>query len=323
MKLSNVYNLPEAMVNAMSNFQKPSKDVIRVSELINAPKQKELRIKHWNKIEEDVSERLWALLGNAVHYILEKGAPTDGFGEERLKAKIAGVTISGQSDLFHDGIVEDYKTTSVNSYTFGTKPEWIAQLNIYRWLWYKAGFKVKALKIHCILRDWIKSKAMLGDTTFKDGQRVPNYPPIPFVTIDIPMWTIEETEQYILNRICLHQMTPAPPCTDEEKWTRPTTYAIMEKGGKRAKRVLSTMGEAKLWMKANSKWSIKISDFKITKEPFEIIKEGLKRAKAVFKTLEEAEKYIEDNETLFVEVRKGINVRCEGYCNVAKWCDCK
>ena len=105
MKLSNVYNLPEAMVNAMSNFQKPSKDVIRVSELINAPKQKELRIKHWNKIEEDVSERLWALLGNAVHYILEKGAPTDGFGEERLKAKIAGVTISGQSDLFHDGIV--------------------------------------------------------------------------------------------------------------------------------------------------------------------------------------------------------------------------
>ena len=311
MKLSNVYNLPEAMVNAMSNFQKPRKDVLRVTEGVGSPKQKELRIKHWDEIEEDVSERLWALLGNAVHYILEKGAPIDGFGEERLKAVIDGMTISGQSDLFHNGIVEDYKTTSVNSYTFGIKPDWIAQLNVYRWLWYKAGFKVKALKIHCILRDWIKSKAMLDS----------DYPQIPFVTIDIPMWTIEETEKYIKGRVVLHRLPKAPPCTDEEKWTRPTTYAVMEKGGKRAKRVLSTIGEAKLWMKANSKYSIVIDKKDIY--PFSVHKVGLKNAKVNYKYLEEAEKYIQDNETLSIVIRKGICVRCEGYCNVSKWCDCK
>ncbi|MBU0962272.1 MAG: hypothetical protein KKD48_00005, partial [Nanoarchaeota archaeon] len=152
MKLSNVHNLPQAMVNAMSDFQKPSKNVLRVSELINAPKQKELRLKHWDEIEEDVSERLWALLGNAMHYILEKGAPDDSFGEEILRAQIDGMIISGQADLWHMGVIEDYKTTSVNSYTFGLKPEWVAQLNVYRWLWYKSGFKAKALKIHCILR---------------------------------------------------------------------------------------------------------------------------------------------------------------------------
>jgi len=312
MKLSNVHNLPQAMVNAMSDFQKPSKNVLRVSELINAPKQKELRLKHWDEIEEDVSERLWALLGNAMHYILEKGAPDDSFGEERLRAQIDGMIISGQADLWHMGVIEDYKTTSVNSYTFGLKPEWVAQLNVYRWLWYKSGFKAKALKIHCILRDWIRSKAFMD----KD------YPQIPFVTIDIPMWTIEETEQYIKARVALHKLRVAPPCTNEEKWTRPTTYAVMEEGGARAKRVLSTMGEANLWLKENSKWYI-VVEKKETKPLFYVMKHGLVKRKAEYYTLEEAEKYIKDNETLSVVVREGVNVKCAGYCNVAKFCNCK
>lgn len=312
MKLSNVYGLPEAMVTAMSDFQKPTEDVIRVSELISAPKQKKLRIAHWHEIKEDVSERLWSLLGQAMHYILEKGAPESAFGEERLKWEIDGVTISGQSDLWWNGEIGDYKTTSVYSYLLGIKPEWVAQLNVYRWLWEKNGFKTKSLKIHAILRDWIHSKAMID----------PKYPQIPFITIDIPLWTMEEAEKYVKERIALHKMEDIPCCTDEEKWTRPTTYAVMEKGAKRARKVCSTVGEAQAWKVANSKWYIVVDERK--KVPlFYVMKSGLKRHRGAFDTLKKAEEFIKLNETLIIETRKGLNVKCEGYCNVSRWCNCK
>ena len=312
MRLLNAHNIPEAMIKAMSNFQEPKEDVLRVSELIGAPKQKKLRIKYWAFIEEDASERLWALLGQAVHYILEKGAPDNSFKEERLQYMIDGVLISGQSDIWCDGEIGDYKVTSVYSFLLGMKPEWVAQLNVYRWLWEKNGFKTNSLKIHAILRDWIKSKAMLD----------PKYPQINQITVDIPLWTMKETEAYIKRRIALHKLPKAPDCTDEEKWTRPTTYAVMEKDGKRARRVCSTIGEANLWVKNNSKWYI-VTDEKKKSPSFLVMKHGLVKHRGAFKTLEEAESYVKINETLRVEIRKGKNVKCEGYCNVAKWCNCK
>jgi len=311
-KITNIYNLPVAIVNAVShNIQKPSKNVIRVSELIGAPKQKELRIKYWDLITEDVSERLWSLLGQAMHHILENGAPDNAFREERLSHKIDGVTISGQSDLWCDGTVEDYKTTSVYSFLLGMKPEWVAQLNVYRWLWAKAGFQTKSLKIHAILRDWIRSKALAD----------PNYPQIHWMTVNIQMWTLAETEKYIRGRIALHKLTPAPPCTDEEKWARPTTYAVIETGAKRARRVCSTLAEAKMWVKANSKWYLVADEG--NKIPYYVMKHGLVKHKGQFKTLKEAEKFIEENETLEILERKGTNVKCEGYCNVSQWCNSK
>lgn len=312
-KITNIHNLPVAIVNAVSNnIQKPSKNVIRVSELINAPKPKELRMKHWNEITEDVSERLWSLLGQSMHHILESGAPENAFREERLSSKIDGVTISGQSDLWYEGDIEDYKTTSVYSFLLGIKPEWIAQLNVYRWLWTKAGFHTKSLKIHAILRDWVRSKALTD----------PNYPQIHWMTVDIPMWTLEETEIYIRKRIALHKLNPAPDCTDEEKWARPTTYAVIEEGAKRAKRVCSTLAEAKMWIKQNSKWYIVIDEKKAIPS-FYVMKKGLKKHKADCKTLEKAEAFIKKYETLKIDIRKGVNVKCEGYCNVSQWCNCK
>ena len=312
MKLSNVHGLPQAVVNAISYFQKPSKDVLRVSELINAPMQKRLRMKYWNLIVEDASDRIWSLLGNAVHYILEKGAPDNAFKEERLRHKIDGVTVSGQSDLWCNGEIGDYKTTSVYAFLLGIKPEWIAQLNVYRWLWEKAGFKTNSLKIHAILKDWNSQKAMLD----------PKYPQIQWKTVDIPLWTMKETETYIRKRVALHTMKNTLCCTDEEKWTRPTTYAVMEEGAKRARKVCTTMGEAQAWKVGNSKWYTEC-DGKIILPTYYVMKKGLKKPKAECKTLEEAEVFIKGVETLKIEIRKGVNVRCKGYCNVAKWCNCK
>ncbi len=267
MKITNKYNLPEAIVNIITkDIREPKEGEMHVTELINAPLIRKLRTKHWDDIEEDVSERLWALLGTSVHYILEKGIPEEAFGEEELIGHIGGITITGKSDLYHNKGIEDWKVTSVYSFLLGMKPEWVAQLNIYKWLWKENGFPVEKLIINAILRDWLKSKTLTDS----------NYPKIPFQSVRVNMWGYDSTIKYILNRIVLHAQDPPPECTPEEKWTRPTIYKVMKKGQKRAKRVLDTEKEAEEWM-CNQK-------------------------------------------DLFVEERKGMNVRCEGYCNVSKFC---
>ena len=270
MKITNKYNLPESIVNIITkDIREPKKGEMHVTELVNSPLIRELRIKHWDEIEEDVSDRLWALLGTSVHYILEKGAPEDAFGEEELTAHIGGITIIGKSDLYHNKGIEDWKVTSVYSFLLGMKTEWEAQQNLYRWLWKENGFPVETLKINAILRDWLKSKTLAD----------PAYPQIPFHSMEVNIWDYHSTIKYILNRIVLHAKKPPPECTPEEKWTRPTTYAVMKEGQKKAKRVLSSNELAEEWIG-----------------------------------------YQKDSENLFIEERKGINVKCENYCNVSKFC---
>jgi len=238
MRITNHYNLPEAMLNVMGQFRKPQEKRISVTELVGAPLIRHLRMKHWDELEEDASELLWALLGQSVHYALEKGTPLDGLEEERLETQMIGITISGRSDLWHRNIIEDYKVTSVYAFLLGEKPDWERQLNVYAYLWAMNGFDVTGLKIRAILRDWVKSK------TFQDE----DYPKIPFHTVDIPLWPIEKTASYIQERIVKHLAEPEE-CTPEEKWSRPTTYAVIKKGNKRASRVFDVMEEAEAYAK--------------------------------------------------------------------------
>ena len=267
MKITNEYNLPEAIVNIVTrDIRKPKDGEMHVTELIGAPLVRKLTIKHWDEIEVDVSDYLWSLLGTAVHYILKGGAPEDSLEEEKLSAKIGGITITGTSDLYHNKRIEDWKITSVYSFLLGMKPEWVAQLNIYKWLWKENGFPVESLRINAILRDFMKMR------TLTDSK----YPKIPFQMSKIPIWKYDFTIKYILDRICLHNLKIPPECTPEERWTRPTTYAVMKKGQKRAKRVLDTQKEAEEWI-------------------------GIQKG-------------------LFVEERKGMDVKCEQYCDVSKFC---
>jgi len=100
------------------------------------------------------------------------------------------------------------------------------------------------------------------------------------------LWDIKTTENYISERIKLHEQVPAPECTLEEKWQRPTTYAVKKKGRKSAIRVFDNKLEAELELD----------------------------------TQEEKAKEKKKNEKFFIEERKGENVRCENYCVVNKFC---
>lgn len=234
MEVTNLYNLPESIYNVLSSVREPKDNRYGVTTLVGPPLIDKLRRKHWHEITEDASDKLWALLGTSVHYVLDKGAPDAALGEEKLELEIAGATVVGISDLYHDGIISDYKVTSVFAFLLGDKPEWEAQLNIYRYMWERNGFPVNALQIHAILRDWSKGKSLSNR----------DYPRIPFQTTTLPLWTMEKTERYIKQRIDLHRSPFLFECTPEEKWERPTKYAVMKKGRKSAVRVLDSESEA-------------------------------------------------------------------------------
>ncbi len=245
MIISNIYNLPEAVYNTLVEAKPPVPGRYSVTDLINAPLQRILKMKHWPELTQDVSDMLWLLLGKATHYVLEHGAPESAIAEEKLTIPWSDTIVVGVADLYHNYTVEDYKITSVYAFLLGDKPEWERQLNIYAWIYRQLGFDVYDLLIRAILRDWVKTKAL------KDAE----YPPIPFQTVRVPLWDASQASTYVEERIALHRAAEdtmdAPCCTDEERWAKPTTYAVMKKGNKRAARVLDSMDAAETWAVLN------------------------------------------------------------------------
>ena len=288
MKLTNNQRLPAAVERAVLNdpYDASGSD-ISATRLLQPPRINVLTKKHWDEIEEDVSDRIWSLLGQSVHHVIERASEgTEDITEQRLFVKndlTHGWTLSGAFDyLSHDGQLIDFKTTSAWSAMDASikgKPEWEAQLNILDWLIRnsdtKIKIKVKSLSIMAILRDWSKLKALTSD----------NYPKQQAVMIPIKRWTPEEQDTYVSNRIILHQaameVEEPPVCTPDERWNKPDTYAIMKDGRKSALRLLPTMEEAKKYLEANN------------------MKEG---------------------KGCHIVLRKGEDTRCAHYCSVNKFC---
>lgn len=241
MRITNKYNLPEAIVRAAQAYE-PKPGRIGVTTLIDAPLPHHLKRKHWDDIEEDVLDRLWALRSQGAHKILELNAPPFTWPELKLEQDMGSVTLVCVVDLYtpDEGLVEDYKDKSVWGFVLGDKKDIERQLNcnaqMIRW----SGWCVSKLRGNYFLRDWSKSKA--GED---------NYPSRPFHSVDIPLWTEPEAEQYIANRLALHGSDNPPECTPDERWEKPTTYAVMKKGRKSALRVLSSEANAIKWRTEN------------------------------------------------------------------------
>jgi len=242
MKLTNKYGLPRPLVSAIENDPYKKVGDISITSLINAPRQRQLLIRHDQKITEDASERIWMLLGSSVHAILERADTRNHLVEERLTAKVLGWTVSGQPDLLGpDGVLTDWKCCGVFSLLLGEKPDWVHQLQCYAWLYRQNGFTITKLQIVAILRDWMQSRAK---------QEPDNYPQCPVETVDIPLWHEKDQESYIHERVKLHQFSQhqddrsLPLCTPEERWERPTSYAVQKPMNKRARRVFDSKDKA-------------------------------------------------------------------------------
>ncbi len=110
------------------------------------------------------------------------------------------------------------------------------------------------------------------------------------VVLPVRMWGLVKIEEYIEFQVERHQeiehmfniLAALPFCSDEERWYVPPKFALMKKGNKRAVKLYDSITEA----------TTKAS----------LLNSG-------------------DIKKHYVEERKGENKRCEGYCEVNKWCD--
>ena len=290
MKITNNANLPAAIQRAVTNdpYDSGGSD-ISATRLLQPPRITALTKRHYESLEEDVSDRIWSLLGQSTHHVIERAAEgTEDLTERRIfvkNSKTHGWQLSGTFDyLSRDGELLDFKTTSAWSAMDAAlkgKAEWEAQLNILDWLVRNSlakendGIKVKSLAIVAILRDWSKMKALTSV----------NYPKHQAVVIPIERWSPEVQDVYISERIQLHQaaqkMAEPPICTPEERWHKEDQYAVMKDGRKSAVRLLPTRQEALDYMSKNS------------------MKEG---------------------KGCNIVLRKGEDTRCAHYCSVNKFC---
>ena len=240
MKWTNESNLPEMLCSAIRNDTYEKVGDMSVTELIAPPQIRQLKKRH--ETTEDVSDHIFRLMGSAIHEVIARADTTNALSEERLTVEVGSITLSGKPDLYVDGNLYDYKVTSLYAVK-EVKPEWEAQLNIYRWMLWRHGFEVKNLYILAILRDWSKRKAGRNDCPTKQ-----------VVVLPVKMWSFIDIARYITDRINLHKQAETlsdgalPPCTDEERWHKPDTWAVIKKGNKTAKRVLPSKGEAETYL---------------------------------------------------------------------------
>lgn len=247
MKLTNKYNLPQTFMNVLHrNSYTKGKAHLSATELISSPRIVQLRKLNWDYLEEDVSDKVWAIFGTAIHSVLELGKDENHIIEQRLHANIDGWDISGAVDLQkteHDGIViSDYKTTGAWA-VMNEKADWEQQLNIYAWLVEKVKkVPVKKVEIIAIIRDWSRR-----DAKVKEG-----YPEAPVKVIDVPLWPFELREDFIKARVKLHSDAhfatevggDLPFCTPAEMWEKETVWALRKTGNVRAKSLHKTQEEA-------------------------------------------------------------------------------
>ena len=294
MKFTNASNLPKAIERAVSNdpYDSSGSD-ISTTRLIAPPRIRVLEKRNYDLLKEDVADRIFSLLGQSVHHIIERAKTRKELSEKRLFYKdekiTNGWTLSGAFDLLNrEGHLTDFKVTSawqvVHALKDG-KPDWENQLNVLDFLCrknpnelinYKTKIKVKRLSVMAILRDWSLFQTMKSD----------NYPKKQVAMIPIRRWTEEEQDNYVRERIKIHQnaekVSKLPLCTATERWRKEDQFAVMKSGRKSALRLLDTKQLALDYLKSQN--------------------------------------MVEGVGCSIVE-RKGEDVRCQHYCKVNEFCD--
>ena len=226
---------------------------ISATTLLKSPQQQILQLKAQNNEEvvqvTDISTLLKSRIGTAIHADIQQcwenpqlritalqslGVPNELIAkidvnpaipqddhvnlyfEQRVEKEFMGWTISGQFDLVVDNSLHDFKSTSTYTYEHKTKEQdYIEQGSIYRWL-SPDLIKDDFLTIHYIFTDWSKNYV------HKEG-----YPPHPFVSIKLPLLSLNETESMIRQRLNTidfnmdkEELPPCDPKTlmQEEIW---------------------------------------------------------------------------------------------------------
>jgi len=219
--LTNKKRLPEPIFRAIlamwGKYEEGDHGDISTTRLIKPPQIVALEKKYGSKLETDAVDCLFALQGQILHMMLQMSAPEDHQTEKRVGSMFKGWKVTGQYDLITpERTLIDYKYTNVWSYVY-PKKEYEEQANVNRLLLHRNGEEIKKLENWLMFRDFSKSKA-------GDGK----YPKEMILKIELPMWDLNATEEFIEERVKLHQVAQKCAtdeilaamlhCSEEERW---------------------------------------------------------------------------------------------------------
>lgn len=234
---------------------------VSTTTLARSSRQRVLEERHDHEITANPTEKMWSLMGTLVHEMLEKHGRKGDIVEERMGIDLGPfpdgsmIHAHGQPDLFtlsedshyENGVLMahipkncliDFKLTGAWALAKGEKLEHAVQANVNRWMLEKKGYTVEHMKNIFFFRDWKSHEA----------RRSEQYPQDKIVVMDMPRWSNEKTEAYIMERLWHHASGDGltddelPPCSPLERWQGMPEYKVYKK---------REMGE---WM-ANSKFT--------------------------------------------------------------------
>ena len=243
MKITNKANLPEALVNAVSRERHNEKGHYSATTLLKGACEVVLMDRHFDEIEVDASDSIWAIFGSAVHSIFEN-QNDDSFKEESFEVKIGDSVVTGKVDSYdlENEILVDWKTASVWKVQFQDFDDWRKQGLIYSWLLKQNGLNVKKCRFIALLKDHSKSKARFDA----------NYPQSPCYVyeFDVTDKDLAEIEVFIKEKLEMIRKAEEQadedlePCSKDERWATDDKFAVMKEGRKTALKLFDTREDA-------------------------------------------------------------------------------
>lgn len=248
MKVTNVLGLPQAFVDAVSVERHNEKGCYSATTILHGACETILQERHYDEIEVDASDSIWAVFGSAVHSIFEK-QNTGTIKEAFYSVPVSHSKVTGRVDSYdpQTKILHDFKSCSSWKVVYQDFDDWYKQGMIYAWLMKKNGVEVKRCEFIALMKDHSKSKAKTDS----------NYPQLPtyIYKFDVTEKALAEIEKFICDKVAelekaeLVADEELTPCSKEERWATEDKWAIMKEGRKTALKVCTSEEEAKSLMK--------------------------------------------------------------------------
>jgi len=313
--ITNKHGLPDAIVQATMVDKHVVRGDISVTQLIDAPQIRQL--KRYNDLEEDAMDRIWALLGTAVHHILERSeiSSTEARklieaasilieqGEDKAAEWIKKFVVEKFPDSTNDNVMLETTLTmnfegmdisgTIDKFNkeegiledYKTCSVWAYVYEESKKKWYaQQNLYAFMLRKRGYEVKEARIVAIFRDWSASKKKMSKDYPPHPVMIIPIKLYDEDFMRNYISNRVALHRASEdgnTPDCTGKERWAKGDSFAVKMAGRKKALRVLD-------------------------KEKF---------AQAFID--KEQHKY---DSKMYIESRPGEDGRCDKYCAVAAVC---
>lgn len=166
------------------------------------------------------------------------------YAEIRTEREFEGYRITGKFDSVAEGRVGDIKTTSVWTWINQSKSDdYTIQGSIYRWL-----------NPEFITDDFVNIHYLFTDFSAMKAKTDKSYPQSQVLTQAYPLWSLENTTDYIRTKLKLFEYwrdgdeKDLPECDAQQLWRKPTVFKYYKNPAKRtrATKNFDTLGAANL-----------------------------------------------------------------------------